>query len=74
MESNEKKNEVVEAKAEVIVEDPKKTSKKKLAAIGVAIAVGTAAVTTVALAALGAFIGKNEADDDDGFVFEEDEA
>jgi len=66
--NNEKKNEVVEAK--VIVEEPKQTSKKKLAAIGVAIAVGTACVTTVALAAIAAFVGKNETDDDD-FTFEE---
>lgn len=76
--NTEKKDEnIVEAK--VIVEEPKKADKKKLVGVGVAVAVVTAIATTLGLAAVSAFVGRDDEDEDlggsvsDVFKDEEDE-
>lgn len=76
--NTEKKDENI-VEANVIIEEPKKADKKKLVGVGVAVAVVTAIATTLGLAAVSAFVGRDDEDEDlggsvsDVFKDEEDE-
>lgn len=63
--NTEKKDENI-IEANVIVEEPKKADKKKLVGVGVAVAVVTAIATTLGLAAVSAFVGHDDEDEDLG--------